>query len=108
VTVRNFGPQDAPRVVVRHTLPSASEFLSANSDAIGEAGGNCEFAAIGETGTLTCRLGTLAPGASVTITVVLNVTAPAGAVIESTADVSSLYADPNVGNNWATSRVFVA
>jgi uncharacterized repeat protein (TIGR01451 family) len=56
ITVTNNGPIGAANVVVTDTLPAAFNYL-ADTD-------TCSGVAVGDTGVLTCQLGTLAAGAS--------------------------------------------
>jgi uncharacterized repeat protein (TIGR01451 family)/CSLREA domain-containing protein len=85
ITVTNNGPDAATNVVVTDTLPSGVTFVSASP--------GCVHAA----GVVTCNLGTIAVGDSVTITIVVTVTAPG--TISNTATVTSDTLDPNTANN---------
>jgi uncharacterized repeat protein (TIGR01451 family)/CSLREA domain-containing protein len=85
ITVTNRGPDAATNVVVTDTLPSGVTFVSASP--------GCVHAA----GVVTCNLGTIAVGDSVTITIVVTVTAPG--TISNTATVTSDTLDPNTANN---------
>jgi uncharacterized repeat protein (TIGR01451 family) len=85
ITVTNNGPDAAANVVVTDTLPSGVTFVSASP--------GCVHAA----GVVTCNLGTIAVGDSVTITIVVTVTAPG--TISNTATVTSDTLDPNTANN---------
>jgi uncharacterized repeat protein (TIGR01451 family) len=62
IAATNDGPEAAPGVVVNDALPAGTAFVSASSTA-----GSCDA-------TVTCSLGTLASGASVTSTIVLKAT----------------------------------
>jgi uncharacterized repeat protein (TIGR01451 family) len=90
--VRNNGPGNANGVTVTSTLPSGVTFESATVSP-----GSCSG-----TSTLTCSLGTLANGASrsVTIVVTVNVTG----VLTNTATVSADETDPFAFNNNATAQ----
>jgi uncharacterized repeat protein (TIGR01451 family)/CSLREA domain-containing protein len=85
ITVTNNGPDAAANVVVTDILPSGVTFVSASP--------GCVHAA----GVVTCNLGTIAVGDSVTITIVVTVTAPG--TISNTATVTSDTLDPNTANN---------
>lgn len=60
VTVTNSGPDAAPNVVVSDQLPAQVRFVTST--------GNCTENPVGS-GTLSCALGTLTPGASVSFTI---------------------------------------
>ena len=62
VTVDNNGPSSAPEVVVTDTLPTDVTFVSATPNQ-----GSCSHTS----GTVTCNLGTLADGASATVTILV-------------------------------------
>lgn len=55
ITVGNFGPSTATGVVLTEQLPAESKFVSYM-----KSNGSCTAPAPGETGTLTCQLGSLA------------------------------------------------
>ena len=95
LTVRNSGPATATNVVVVDDLPSEVTFVSSNTSQ-----GTC-------TGTdpVRCTLGTLAPGASVAITIVVRA-ASAGTAING-ASVSSTEPDTNTANNVAQAIVMI-
>ncbi len=88
ITVTNNGAGDATGVTVTDTLPGGVTFVSADPGA-----GSCGFSA----GTLTCSLGTITSGNSVTIT--LNVTADEVQEVINTASVTLNELDPNTANN---------
>jgi uncharacterized repeat protein (TIGR01451 family) len=94
----NLGPNAASGAKVVDTLPAGLTFVSASSTV-----GSC-------TGTtkVVCSLGTLASGASVTVTLVAR--AVQAGTIKDTAKVSSATADPSAGNNSsaAATSAFVA
>jgi uncharacterized repeat protein (TIGR01451 family) len=85
ITVINLGPDAATNVVVTDTLPSGVTFVSASSGCVHSAG------------VVTCNLGDIPAGGSVTITIVVTVTAPG--TISNTATVTSDTLDPNTANN---------
>ncbi|HWD08578.1 MAG TPA: DUF11 domain-containing protein, partial [Actinomycetota bacterium] len=90
LTVSNAGPATATGVVAVDHLPSGVRFVSASSTK-----GSCKR----EGGLVTCSLGTLAPGASVKIT--LKVTAHAFGFITNVASVHADQPDPVPANNSA-------
>ena len=77
LTATNLGPDPAPSTTVENLLPAGATFVKATT-----AAGSCS----GST-TLTCALGTLAPGASVAV----NVSATLGLAGTAT-DVASVHA----------------
>ncbi|HET8773146.1 MAG TPA: hypothetical protein VFP80_05125 [Thermoanaerobaculia bacterium] len=81
ITVENDGPSDASNVVLTDTLPAGTTFVSSSC------------------GTNPCAIGTLAAGASVVVTIVVNVAADATGPLENTATVTSTTSDPIAGNN---------
>ncbi len=96
ITVFNGGPDGATQVELTDGVPSGTSFVSANPSQ-----GTCANA----NGTVTCTLGSLASGSSVTIT--LRVTATLGGEVSNTASVSGDEDDPNSGNNSATETTTV-
>jgi len=88
ITVTNRGPDPATNVVVTDTLPSGVTFVSASPGCVHSAG------------VVTCNLGTIPAGDSVTITIVVTPTAPG--TISNTATVTSDTLDPNTANNSDT------
>jgi uncharacterized repeat protein (TIGR01451 family) len=96
ITVKNNGPNAALNVVLTDNLSPASTFVSITPST------GCVTPAKGKTGTITCSLGSLASGASITFKVVVFVTAPAESSISNHASVSSSTFDQNTANNSAT------
>jgi uncharacterized repeat protein (TIGR01451 family) len=99
ITVRNHGPYSASRVVLDDGLPSGVTLLSAHTDT-----GRCQAGPV-----LICDLGTLSPGASVTVT--LRVRADRqSARLRNHAVVGTETYDPVLANNvsHATVRVVAA
>jgi uncharacterized repeat protein (TIGR01451 family) len=87
LTATNSGPDPALNTTVQNLLPAGATFSGAISSV-----GSCS----GST-TLTCSLGTLAPGAAATITVSGSLGQPGTAT--DTAAVHAPATDPNPGNN---------
>jgi uncharacterized repeat protein (TIGR01451 family) len=95
IVATNNGPSPATGVVVTDTLPAGVTFVSAST--------GCTNAA----GTVTCTIGSLANGASSTVTI--NATAPANAGnITNTATVTGNETDPNTANNKASASTTVS
>jgi uncharacterized repeat protein (TIGR01451 family) len=97
LTAKNNGPDPAASAVLTQTLPAGTGFVSASSTV-----GTCTTPAVGASGNISCALGTLANGATATLTIKVTVTAAAGASLSSAANVTSATSDPTPGNNAAT------
>ncbi len=99
IVVTNNGPSTATGVVVTDTLPSSLVFVSGNSS-IGSVtnAGN----------VVTANVGTLASGASATITLNTTVVSGTTGTITNTASVTVTETDTNTGNNSATQTTNVA
>jgi uncharacterized repeat protein (TIGR01451 family) len=95
IVVNNAGPNSAQGVTVRDTLPTEVNFVSANSTQ-----GTCTA-----TGQVVCSIGTLASGASATVTI--SVTTTSGGVVTNTASVGSNTTDPDLTNNSSTATTTV-
>jgi len=93
VVAANNGPNAAPDARLFDTLPADVSFVSASAD--------CAHA----DGRVDCALGTLAPGASATVTI--TVTPRAWGMITNTARVGSSAPDPDRSNNTATTETTV-
>ena len=94
-TVTNNGPDAATGVKVADPLPAGMTFVSVTSSQ-----GTCTGGAV-----VSCNLGSLAKGASVTITIVT--TASTKGSISNTATVVGNEAETNTANNTATASVVV-
>jgi uncharacterized repeat protein (TIGR01451 family) len=95
VRVTNNGPALATGATVTDTLPAGSTFVSASSTQ-----GTCSG-----TATVTCGLGTIASGATVTVTIKIKPNTPG--TITNTASVIGDGPDPNPGNNSSTATTRV-
>lgn len=91
ITVTNNGPSTATNVTVADDLPTGLQFLSATPSQ-----GNCV-----QGDPISCSLGTLATGASATISVQAQVIATSG-TISNTATVTASEPDPVPANGSAT------
>jgi uncharacterized repeat protein (TIGR01451 family) len=94
-TITNGGPAPATGVVVTDHLPAAAAFVSAAASP-----GSCSG-----TAPVTCDLGTLASGASATVTIVA--TATTSGTLTNTASVAGVESDPDTANNAATAETGV-
>jgi len=90
ITVRNNGPSPATGVVVSDTLPPQLAFFSATPTQ-----GTCNA-----TSPVVCNIGSLANGATATITLVATVVA-SGSILNS-ASVAAAESDPAGSNNGST------
>jgi uncharacterized repeat protein (TIGR01451 family) len=95
IKVTNPGPSDEPGVVVTDVIPSGTRFVSVSTTK-----GTCTH-----TTTVTCNIGTLAAGATVTVT--LRVHPTARGTVTNTARVSGTRLDSDTGNNRATATTRV-
>ena len=94
--VTNIGALTVTSVALTDALPNGVSFLSASS-----SGGSCA----NQGGTVTCSLGTLAPGQSALVTILVQSTA-AGMITNYVA-VSGNQADIDLANNMGVAHVTV-
>ncbi len=102
IEATNLGPDTASKVTIKDSVPAGTTFNS-----VGVTTGSCTSPTPGGTGTVVCALPSLAKGASVTETLMVNVTASSGSKITDTASVSSSTFDPNKTNNSARATTTV-
>jgi uncharacterized repeat protein (TIGR01451 family) len=95
VLVTNNGPSNAANVTMTDTVPSGVALQSANSTQ-----GSCNTVVV-------CNLGTLVPGASVTISIDLITNGATPATVSNTATVTSSTTDPASANNSSTANTSV-
>jgi uncharacterized repeat protein (TIGR01451 family) len=96
ITVKNNGPAAATGVVATDKLPFKAEFKSVKSS----PAATCTKASASSVTTVTCKLGTIASGATTTITIVAKLRGTVGAVLTNTASATETGpGDPNSGNN---------
>jgi uncharacterized repeat protein (TIGR01451 family) len=99
VTVRNNGPEAATGVTLTDQLPKNAGFGSVSTTQ-----GTCSLKP--EKATVTCSLGTIASGGTVTVTIVVKPTKKGQ--ITNTASVSAASPpDPNTANNTASATTTV-
>lgn len=93
ITVKNNGPIGAASVVVTDQLPLRFNYL-ANTD-------TCSGVAVGDTGTLTCQLGTIAAGSSVSFEIKGSIDPDLGGAtsMTNTATVSSAANESDPADN---------
>jgi len=103
VTVTNQGPFTASAVTLVDPLPGQAIFLSINS-----GGASCTTPPLATSGTITCNLGSMASGASATVSFTVRVSIPpVPASVTNTAVISSPNFDPNPANNSASVKTLV-
>jgi uncharacterized repeat protein (TIGR01451 family) len=97
MVVTNGGPTTASSVTVTDTLPAGTTLQSSTP------AGACSG-----TTTVTCNAGTLANGATATFTLTITLPSTPGAITNTAVvSASAATADPNLGNNTATSTITV-
>lgn len=103
VRVRNLGPEAAPNVVLTNTLSSGVTFVSAT-----HGKGTHTAPPIGETGTVTWTLGTMADQANEFTEIKVTVRIKGKTSITNVAAVTADVIDPNTANNTASLQTTVA
>jgi uncharacterized repeat protein (TIGR01451 family) len=103
VRVRNLGPQTAPNVVLTDVLSSGSTFVSARVNK-----GTVTAPPMGETGTVTWKLGDMLDQANEVAEIKVTVIVRGKTTITNSAAVTGNVADPNAANNSAAITVSVA
>jgi len=102
MTVTNSGNSGASGVAVSNTLPPGTVFASASASQ-----GIVTAPSVGNNWIFSANLGTLAPGATATVNVVVTVTARTGTTLTDTATVTAITPDSNIRNNSATRKTNV-
>ena len=88
-TLTNHGPDTARGVTLSDTLPAGTGFKS-----VSPSQGTC----IGAAGSVSCNIGDMANGATVTVTIIVSAPAATGS-ITNTVPVASTNNDSNLANN---------
>jgi uncharacterized repeat protein (TIGR01451 family) len=101
IVVLNGGPGTAQAVTVTDPLPAGTVFESCAASQ-----GTCTGPPAGTNGTVIFDLGSLAPGASATATIQVQVTAAFGQLVN-TATVTTSSDDTNPDNNASTATILV-
>lgn len=94
LNVTDRGPDIATNTVVSDATPVGTTFVGYTTSA-----GTCTTPNVGATGTLSCKVGSLASGAKVTVTMTVKDTATAGSSLNDTGRAFSATPDPNTTNN---------
>jgi uncharacterized repeat protein (TIGR01451 family) len=102
LNVTNQGPDIATNTVVSDATPVGTTFVGYTTSA-----GTCTTPAVGATGTLRCKVGSLASGANVTVTMTVKDTVAAGTTLTNRGSASSPTPDPNTKNNSMTVKTSV-
>jgi len=100
LTVHNGGPVNAAGVTVTDELPRNTSFGTATATQ-----GSCSFTQPAKR-IVTCALGTIPSGSTVTVTIVVQPPSKKG-TITNTASASSSTSDPNQANNSASATTTV-
>ena len=102
----NVGTAAATNVALTDATPANTTFQSVSAP----RGWACTKPAVGGTGPVTCTKGTLEPGASAALMLIVKVNqgTPGGTDISNTASISSGEPDPAPGNNSASATTTVA
>lgn len=99
ILVTNDGPSTATSVIMTDVLPNGLAFTS----------GSSTVGVVSNTGqTVTANIGTLAPGASATVTLQANVSNSAAGTLTNTASVTGAETDTNTANNSSTINTDIA
>ncbi|HUJ40706.1 MAG TPA: C25 family cysteine peptidase, partial [Candidatus Acidoferrales bacterium] len=106
VVAMNSGPAAAVQPVITFPVVGPSTFQSLTPP----VGWTCINPGVGNTGSIVCRIGSLAAGGNGTFTIVTAVPAgtAGGTVIATTANIGCLTPDPTYANNTATTTEVVA
>jgi len=99
VTVSNAGPDSASNVTMDDKVPEVLSVVS-----FSQSQGSCNKVKIKGQDHVQCSLGTLASGASATITIVVHLDKYVDGTLKNVATTTSDTPDPNPDNNTFTLR----
>jgi uncharacterized repeat protein (TIGR01451 family) len=102
LNVTNQGPDIAANTVVSDATPVGTTFVGYTTSS-----GSCTTPAMGATGTVKCKVGSLANGATATIMMTVKDTTTAGTSLTNRGSASSATPDPNINNNSMTVKTQV-
>ena len=97
ITVTNAGPLTATNVVMLSSTPSGTVFTSATTTQ-----GTLTTPVSGGVGAISCAIGSMLAGATVTISIVVEIVGPPSLTIVNTAFVSTTTPESTTANNTAT------
>ena len=97
VTVTNRSKVSTDDVIVEHVRPSATDLVSTPSDCV----------ATSDPSTVRCPIGTLGPGETATVQIVVRVSAQKGTVLDAGVHVTSARVDRNPDDNEAIASTLV-
>ena len=100
IRVENLGPGPAFNLVMNDVLPLGTTFVGASS-----SHGGLSVPPVGTAGTVTCEAARLGSGDTLTVTLVVNVTARGKTTITNEASASADTHDPNGNNNSAAVQI---
>jgi uncharacterized repeat protein (TIGR01451 family) len=104
VDLTQAGPSNAATVQLSNPIPAGTVFDSF----VAPAGWSCTTPAVGATGTVSCTIGSLAPGStSFTLVVAVDPGVVVGSSLSNTATVASPTSDPVPADNSATASTLV-
>lgn len=103
ISVNNAGPGTSNNVIVTDPLPVGTSYISCTPSQ-----GSCSGPFVGTNGTVTANFGTIGAPGFATLSIAVNVTAPAGITLTNTAVVNSTTTDPTPGNNTSTASTLVS
>jgi uncharacterized repeat protein (TIGR01451 family) len=102
VKVVNKGPDIAINTIVSDATPAGTGFVTFSTTS-----GSCTTPPLGAMGTLSCKVGNLARGATATVTMTVKDSAAAGNTLKDIGRAASSTPDPNTKNNSVTVKTNV-
>jgi len=102
LAVTNYGPSDAPAVVLSDLIPKGTTYVGTTYAGGGAAPCTAKPAVVaGEGGSINCELGYMAIGSTQTLTVTFDLPKTATGTLVNTSLVGSAAVDPDSSNNTA-------